>query len=324
MLGGSFLKEKILWVGLIFVMISWVGNYLYFQSKQLEHPIFLDHYYEVYLPDETYLTFYYLSNKMDHSEVSYLLIDGVEVYLVSHDEFSIWPSNAPQFEQEFAHQYLKSISLELPQSVIPLEEGKEDIWSFEEVSVTFSNGQTFTSNIGKVNVYRKLLDDKAFESRISSGSNQHRSEEAMVVTRPITVEAITLPFSKDLSEDVFVKVNLDQEKLKELNAIYQGGNAPDWFEDEQNLEWNEVEGMSINEEVFPFQLNKNDWMQLSMQFNPHRKSFLEFGVTILGKSDEEEPFIHKSFIIDHPYLTQQDINEIIEDKQGGRANEPSF
>jgi hypothetical protein len=318
------LKEKILWIGLILVMISWAGNYFYFQSKQLEHPIFLDHYYEVYLQDETHLPFYYLSNKMDYSEVSYVLLDGIEVYPVSHDEFSIWPSHTPQFKQEFAHQYLKSVSLELPQSVIPLEEEKEDSWSFEEISVTFANGQTLTANIGKVNVYGKLLDEKAFESRISSGSNQHRSEEAMVATRPITVEAITLPFSEVLSEDVHMKVNLDQEKLKELNAIYQGGNAPDWFEDEQNLEWIEVEGMSINEEVFPLQLDKDDWMHLSMQFNPQRKSFLEFGVTILSKSDEGEPFIDKAFIIDHPYLTQQDINKIIEEKQGGRANGPSF
>ena len=262
---------------------------------------------------------------MDHSDVSYVLLDGVEVYPVSSDEFSMWPSHTPQFEQEFTHHYLKSVRLDLPQSVIPLEEGKEDSWSFEEISVTFSNGQTLTTNIGKVNVYDKLLDDKALESRISSSGNQHRSEQAMIATKPSTVEEITLPFSNDLSKDVFVKVNVNQEKLKDFNAIYHGGDAPDWFEDEQNLEWNEIEGMSINhEEGFPFHLDTNDWMHLSMQFNPQRKSFFEFGVTILGQSDEGEPFIYKAFIIDHPSLTQQDINEIIEEKQGGRANEPSF
>ena len=73
------MKEKILWVGLIFVMISWVGNYLYFQSKQLEHPIFLDHYYEVYLQDETYLTFYYLSNEPPMIEIT-----GFRVYARAH------------------------------------------------------------------------------------------------------------------------------------------------------------------------------------------------------------------------------------------------
>lgn len=136
---------------MVIVVFSWVGNYLYFQSKQLEHPIFLDHYYETYLQDETYITFYYLSNKMDQSQVSYALLDGIEAYPASDGDFWNWTANKPRFAQEFSHQYLKSVRLKLPKFNLPIEEGSDDIWSFEEITVAFSDRQTVTANVGKIN-----------------------------------------------------------------------------------------------------------------------------------------------------------------------------
>jgi hypothetical protein len=316
-MGGNFLKEKVLWVGIILVLLSWAGNYYYFQSKQLEHPIFLDHFYETYLQDETYLTFYYLSNKRDNSEVSYVLIDDVEAYPVSFDGFTMWTTNTPRFEQEFSHQYIKSVRIQLPQLDLPIIKGSDDVWSFENIHVVFSDGETLTTDIGKVNVYGKLPDDEVFESRMSSGSSNHRSTESMVAIKELSVEGVNIPFSKDLAQDVYVKLNMDQEKLRKLEKVYQGGNPPNWVEEDQNIEWNELDGVSVKEDIFPLRLGKGDWMQISMQFNPERKSYFEFGVEIYGTTAEGESFIRKSPIIDHPYLTQKDIDEIISEKQGG-------
>lgn len=315
------MKEKIFWTGMVIVVISWVGNYLYFQSKQLERPIFLDHYYETYLQEENYLTFYYLSNKQDHSEVSYALIDGLETYPVSNDGPWNWSSNTPTFEQEFSHQYLKSVRLKLPKYDLPIEEGTDEVWSFEEITFSFSNGEMVTADIGNVNVYGTFPNSDIFETRVSSGSSQHRSDKTMVALRPVTVEAITIPFPEEISQDVLVKVNLNQEKLKKLEALRHGGNPPSWFEEERDLDWEKVSGVSIDEGIFPFELQKDDWLKLAMKFNPNRKSYFEFGVEINGTTAEGERFVRKAPIIDHPYLTQQAVNEIIAEKVGGAENE---
>lgn len=315
------MREKIFWYGMIIVVFSWVGNYLYFQSKQLERAIFLDHYYETYLQEENYLTFYYLTNKKDQSEVNYALIDGLEAYPASNGGFWNWQSNTPTFEQEFSHQYLKSVRLQLPNYDLPIKEGSDDVWTFEEVTFAFSNGEMVTTDIGNVNVYGKLPNSDVFENRVSSSSNQHRSDDSMVAVKPVIVEAISIPFSEKISQDVLVKVNTDQEKLKELEAINKGGNPPDWVEEERDLDWENVSGVSIDEDIFPFELKKDDWLTLSMKFNPNRKSYFEFGVEINGKTAEGEPFMQKAFIIDHPYLTQQAVNEIIAEKVGGAGNE---
>jgi len=54
-----------------------------------------------------------------------------------------------------------------------------------------------------------------------------------------------------------------------------------------------------------------------MRFNPERQSYFEFGISISGTTDSGDIFLRKSPIIDHPYLTEQIIDEIIAEKQGG-------
>lgn len=315
------MKEKLFWVGIVIVAISWVGNNVYFHSKQLQQPIFLDHYYETYLQEENYLTFYYLSNKQDQAHVNYALMDGLEAYPASNDGFWNWSTTTPTFEQEFSHQYLKSVRLQLPKYNLPIKEGSDDVWSFEEITFVFSNGEMITTDIGHVNVYGKLPNSDIFETRVSSSNNQHRSDKTMVVTKPLTVEAITIPFNGEISQDVLVKVNLDQEKLMELDGVRHGENPPDWFENERDLEWENVSGVSIDEDIFPIELQKSDWLKLAMKFNPNRKSYFEFGVELRGKTAEGEPFMRKASIIDQPYLTQQTVNEIIAEKVGGVGHE---
>lgn len=312
------MKEKHLWIGLLIVVVSWAGNCLFWQSKQIDQPIFLDHYYETYLQDDNYLTFHYLTNKHDQSKVSYAVVDGVDVELYpASDGFSMRTSNVPKFEQEFSHQHLKSVRLKLPTPFLPIEQDSEDVWSFEEISFIFSNGEEVNADIGKVNVYGTLPGSDIFETRVSSSSNHHRSDKTLVAAKPVTIESITVPFAEQIDHDVDVKVMLDQEKLKELEALKDGANPPIWFEEERNLEWSEIKGVSIKEEIFPITLDQNDWIQLSMQFNPDRKSFFEFGVSISGTTDGGDPFLRKAPIIDHPYLTDQIVSGIITEKQGG-------
>ncbi|MFJ8236081.1 hypothetical protein ACIQ34_10080 [Ureibacillus sp. NPDC094379] len=172
------------------VSISWFGNYLYFQSKQLNQPIFLDHYYETYIQDESYLTFYYLSNKMDYAEIDHVTIDGLDLYLVLVHGL-VW-SSSPTSEQEFTHQYLKSVTFDLAHVPLPLQES-DYVWTFEEINVNFSNGQALTTDIGKVRVFGNLQNHELFNFHSGSTSSEHIHQETIIATKPLTVEAIKIP-----------------------------------------------------------------------------------------------------------------------------------
>jgi hypothetical protein len=315
-------KERFLWAGLLLIFLSWIGNYAYFQSKQLDHPIFLEHFYEGLIGEEISFTFYYLTNKQAPAEVTHVQIDGVDMVNVLNDGqgFGVWQNTSrPTYVQEFRHHYLKSVTLQFNKDFIQLNDSEPSL-SFETMEVFFNNNQSsIVAEIGKVNLYRDDRQTDVFDSRMSSSSNQHRSEEAMVTREPIAIEEISTPFPEELAGEVAVKVDLDQERLKELEPVKHGGEMPAWLEENRERKWEDTPGVPIEEKaLFPIKLNANEWMHLYMYFNPERTSYFEFGIHIKGKTESGNTFEQIAPIIDHPYLGQQDIDEIIAERGGGQ------
>lgn len=264
----------------------------------------MDHYYETYVGDEKQITFYYLSNKVDRSEVIYASIDGIEVYPISYGETS--------YRQEFNHQYLKFFSFALPMEQIPINNGIEESWSFKTIDVAFSNGERILADIGEVVVHPDVPVYNGLEWRASSTNNHYLSQTFMIATTPNTIEAITVPES--VGSEVDVKVNINQETVKTNNF------NSSWIGKNLDAEWDEVDGLPINEMKFPFTLNADDWLQISVKLNPDLKKFFEFDVLIQGTTDQGKPLEHITRVIEYPYLSQKDINAIISEKQGGSIN----
>lgn len=307
---------KIFTAAIFIIVISWGINYAYYQSKLLEKPIFLEHFYEAYIQDERQLTFYYLTNKQNPVEVSHVVIDGVEGVNVRNDYVGFWNNSGPRFNQEFRHHYLKSVTLEFRQDFMPLSE-PDSTFSFETMEVFFQNQSTLMADVGKVVFYRDDQYQGVFDSRMSSSSNQHRSEEAMVSNEPLTIEKISIPFEKDLGDQVAVKVDFDQEKLRQLESLKDGGDFPDWVEGNQNVDWEGVPGASIEADIFPLKLDANEWVRLNMYFNSERTSFFEFSIQMVGTTDTGESFVHRSPIIDAPNLNQQKVDQLVDAKKEG-------
>jgi hypothetical protein len=303
------------------IFLSWIGNVAYYQSKQLDQPIFLNHFYEGFLREEKSFTFYYLTNKRDPAEVSHVQIDGVDMVNVINDGqgFGMWQdSSVPSFVQEFRHYYLKSVTLQFTKDFVQLNEDESGL-SFETMEVFFYDQSSMIADVGKVSFYQDDMSLNVFDSRMSSSSNQHRSEEAMVTREPITIEDVAIPFPEEITGEVAVKVDLDQDRLKELETVRHGGEIPAWFDENRDREWEEIPGISIEEnELFPLTLNANEWMHLYMYFNPERTSYYEFGIHIKGKTENGETFEQIAPIIDHPYLEQQDIDQLVAEKEGGQ------
>ncbi|MDX8362539.1 hypothetical protein [Cytobacillus sp. IB215316] len=313
------MKKYLFWLGLTIYVICFVGNYIYYQSKQLEDPIFLDHYYdiEVYNDNEVRLEFYYLTNKNDDATVKFALINGIEVYPRRDGQFNMWSDNLPEYKQEFTHYYLKSVIFSIPIKSLSNLENSAGIWTFEDMIVFFNNNQEVNANIGAVKINIGQPDTNIFHRRASGGSNQHYDFDLLVVNEPIIIQDIKTSFSKELDDQVKIKVDLDQKKLKQFEIVRQGQDPPQWFEDEGNLEIENKPGAYVSDGLFPFKLAAEDWMQLYIQHNPDHDSYYQINVIIEGMTEAGDEFIYTNGIIDDPYLDQQSINEIIEMKQGG-------
>ncbi len=299
--------------------MSWVLNYVYFQSKQLSEPVFLDHYYVGYLDEMQSFTFYYLTNKQNTEEIAHVQIDGIESVIVKNEDqwFGGWyDSSEPTYVREYRHHYLKSVTLEFYRDDISFNEHGSS-FSFETMEVFFTNDSSIIADVGKVDLNLANGQETAFESRMSSGSNQHRSEEAMVSKEAVIIEDIYVPLSEEIVDDIAIKVNYNQERLKDLDSLKTTGSLPEWLEKNRELEWGELPGFSFEaEDIYPIRLKTNEWLHLDMYFNPNHTSYFEFSVLIRGRSESGKPIQHRSPIIDHPNLEQQDIDKIIAVKEG--------
>jgi hypothetical protein len=301
-------KERYLLMAIIVILISWGGNYTYFLSKQLDEPIFLKHYYESYITKEgeDQLTFYYLVNKQSPANVKYVKIDGIEFYPID-DGFGS-NSDIQQYDQEFKHQYLKSFTINFARHSLPLEEGSTEPWTFEKMEVGFDTLPVMTVDIGKVAFFLEPKTKSPLEFRKSSSSNDHREEQEIVATEKVKIEDITTPYSK-LANDVAIKVNSDQ--MNEMVLLNEDKVMPAWFNDSMRKNWQEAHGISLNKNLYPFNLEKDEWMRLNIFINPNQHSYLQYSLKIHGTTTSGHSFTSKLPITDHPYLEQKDVDEII-------------
>ncbi|HYK71613.1 MAG TPA: hypothetical protein VEV44_00570 [Pseudoneobacillus sp.] len=309
------MKSKYLWIFLGLIGISWIFNYTYYQYNQLDKPIFLKHYYVNEIYDENQLTFYYLTNKDDRSLINYVRIDGVDFY--PQNQFGMWSNNIPPYVQEFRHHYLRSVTIPFSKQIIPIKDGSNMAWSFEDMEIGFSNQPPSMVNIGKVQFSPITNQERFLESRMSSSNNQHRSDESLVALESVIIEGFDIPFP-ELNDDIEVKINLNQKKLKELEDLRNGKEIPKWLNENMQADWNSVKGISIKEIPFPFTLEKNEWLNIMTFTNPEANNVIGLGLRMKGKTIDGKTFTSKTYISEQPYLEQKDVDEIIAESKGGK------
>ena len=151
------MKARFFWVALSLIGISWTLNSFYAHSKQLDEPIFLNHYIETTMQENTYLTFYYLTNKNDTSHVSFVNMGTVGGYIVG-DHFFYTPNLLDLNEQTFTHHVLRSIQVEFNSSDFETAVRDGD-FSFDEMDVFFTDGREMTVPIGQVIVHPSVQEE---------------------------------------------------------------------------------------------------------------------------------------------------------------------
>ncbi|WP_128893595.1 hypothetical protein [Longirhabdus pacifica] len=311
------MKLKFIWVGFIVFLISWGGNLIYFQSQQLEEPIFLDHYYEPFVDNDWGLTFYYLSNKRDTSTASYVTIDGEIMYPETYPSSFFFFSNqtVPYYKEEYRHHYLKSLTISNFNDVIAHHVNEEGVWIFEEITVHFDDGRSVNANIGEVRIRERRTEPSVLHARSGSSGSTHWEQTMMYAEQPITIEEIQVPFNL-LHQGVVGKVKVDNPQMDMI--LNQEVQAPAWLNSYDFDEWNNFNGIHITNIAYPFSLAEGERLQTFWQFRPDRYAYYQFGMKIKGTTAAGEPFADIDPIIDHPSLSQADIDHIIEVKGGDK------
>lgn len=287
------MKEKYFWAGIVIVVISWLGNYFYFQAQQIETPIFLKHYYEQEFQTENQLTFYYLTNLNDTREVNYATINGVEIY-PERDLFQfMWSNEQPQisFYQQFTHQGVRQVHFKVMEEMVGKD--SDGNWAFSEMTIHFNDGTSTTQPIGEVILRERAANQvEGFHTVFSSGSNAGLHENGFKLLKDGSITRIDVPFSSVLPEGMTIKIIVMDEKV-------------DW------TQLNE-----IPKDIFPIEVKEGETIYVSVKVDNHQQKIFGFPVKIEGQTSDGIPFTGHTRILSNPYFTEDRVDEIIASFEG--------
>ncbi|OZU87407.1 hypothetical protein CIL03_16435 [Virgibacillus indicus] len=316
------MKERFLWTGIVLVILSGIGNYIYFQSKQLDEPIFMEHYYKQDIMEqqmETQLTFYYLTNKQNPSTVQYANINGIEVYPSPFRNASFWEAGKPQiyFEKEFTHHYIVPVTFDIPVDQIPLDE-KTGEWSFGKMEIVFSDNQKLNADIGEVEIVKEEQTPSGLAHITGISNNLGESSDTLEAENTLTVEEFSIPFAAQIEDEMAIKLTSGKAVLEGLeDTAAQFKSSEKRFNKKFDSKWDEFPGVYLQNELFPFQLEQDEYLEISMKFVQNRSRYLDFPITIKGTSGNGESFHSRVHVKNWPSVSQEKINEIIAEKKAG-------
>jgi len=306
--GGCIMKGQFFWIALFLIGISWTVNTIYAYSKQLDEPVFLDHYIDTVIREDTFITFYYLTNKNDVSGVSHVNIGDVTGY-VSNDEFDFdfgfeLDDNDDSNIDVFTHHALRSFHIELNQDELE-DLLKEGSFIFNEIEVYFTNGKIMTASIGEVIIHADLPSDN-FLSEVGTSGGHNWNIHYYNVEEALALENFTVNFDNNLQDKVFVKLDSVSNPTIE-NPTH-----------ENILNWNETPGTDIQNVEFPYELEKDEKLYIYTQIVPEFSGILESVITFSGTTSFGKTFtIYSPFNSQEPDLDQKDVDKIIKEKVGG-------
>ena len=285
------LKERYFWAAIGLITISWIVNSLYAHSKQLEEPIFLDHYLETTMGEHDYITFYYLVNKNDRSRISYIKIGDFEGY----------PQNNFFYEDDsihnvdtYTHQALRSVTVQLHDFSNENREGRR----FNEMKAYFTDGiksKEITATIGELIIHPAgyfAADARVLQGSSSGGSSDGSSWDSFQATEPLAIEKISFPFTKPIEN--------------QFNFTISGKQTE----------------RSLDSLEFPIHVEKDKYvtMRTNLKENNFTNPF-QFAIRISGTTAQGRSFTNYAHYSLFPYLTQDDVNRIIKEKTGRASDE---
>ncbi|MED4015069.1 hypothetical protein [Sutcliffiella cohnii] len=305
------IKERYLWLFIILIFISAVGNYLFFQSKQINEPVFMKHYYvKEYMEEDPEVRFslYYLVNKHNPVTITSVRVDDSFHAYTANENFGFWHhSNQISYEQQFTHHYLmtSTLTVRLDSEIVM----NNPSFSFQEVTVHLSDGTTQTVNIGEIKIHpiMERNETNVVEQRLSVSSNDHKRENFFIPLETIRINNVMSPFDEFLENKIKMKIDTDHDRVLEA---YRKWNSHH-FRDFANQTWDQLPGAPLTKANMPISIDEGYWANITTITYQDFPSYIDFPIEVVGETESGNSFNFPIYMSDRPYWDQVQINELI-------------
>lgn len=302
------MKGRIFWVALGLIGVSWIVNSMYAYSKQLDEPIFLEHYIDMTYQDNLYVTFFYLTNKNDTSAISSLNAGDLRAYPEqSYGFFN--GTNQIQNYQDFGRYVLRSVNVTFYNPY-----GDQLDYETTEMDIVFSDGRVVTAPIGHIKTRPLNMEESPLEYTSSGSSSNNFSQSYYRALEPLTIETVRSSFHDELQDDFAIKINTPKSPFESRASDLA-------FQDGMDGKWDKLPGLNIKEVSFPIHLKERDTFRVHSRFPTNSTKVLNINISISGTTELGKDFTTTAGIITQPYLEKQDVKSIIKAKTKGDTDE---
>lgn len=290
------MKKNWFWGILIVIILSWIGNIVYFEVHQLDEPIVLDTYIDIQSSDYTNFSLFYLTNSSEVVELEALIAGG---YTYNNEQnFFPWfgDVSAQSYKQQFTHQFLKEAYFTFDeQSLNGLVKGFQD----NDLYARFTNGQVVPIELKKLNVRTSASENNFLSSKVTFVSTQGVQGNLLEVTENVEMDQIVLPDS--ILNQVELKVLLLSDSTE--------------FHKLTNKDWEDIEAPLYNHMKWPLEIQKGNSVGLFLKIQDSN-TYVYMMNDWSGITESKEIFTYTSPLLIEPHLSNQDVVNIVQKARG--------
>lgn len=183
-----FKNKKIITIGAVTLLLCWIGNIIYYNSKVLNEPLFLKHYYEI--PKEVYgFNLYYVQNINSTDKIVRIGFPELGEDLVA---FSESDSNLDN-----RYYVVKSVQINIANTELGGEKYNNKL--ITRADIQFSSGKQIKVNLGKIYINCNQSDNSSMESKGIYFNGDNTASFSFNINKDIKVTEISSEFFKNLN-----------------------------------------------------------------------------------------------------------------------------
>lgn len=300
------MKRKALIVLIILLILSWVGNLVYFFNYRLDKPVVLSQYtdYLIYPNQSAYFELYYLTNQGSK----------VNIERIGQPDNLFFPAQIQNAQVNTYNPYvLKRALVIVNSSNIDSITEKEDL-KLEQLSVYFSDGSMQKVDIGEIHFRnkREAITESAFRSVASGSFNNDHGFHLLTAEEPVTIESIEYPFKDRLGDAFQVSATLSTISWTEQQESIEGPNRINMDIDEKSL---------LETIPFPIRLEKGNALRVAYQFRFDKEidlrkyDFYKLKMKINFVTDEGQKETTEVEMHNTPEFQKEDILKLMKERR---------
>ncbi|MCR2823433.1 hypothetical protein [Lederbergia panacisoli] len=279
------IKTAMLATGMVIAIISMIGNYLFFVSKQLKEPIMLKHYYDTQVGVGSMLEFQYVTNRNDDTEISWFIIPNSDIRL---------PVSSDQTYQTYRHHQLKNVYTTITEEIA--RKLNKSALEMTQLEVYFSNGDMKLMDIGEIILHEFKENNSPFDFRAGGGSTDNTGFSVAVATKDVNITGLEIPYADKFEKSIKLYVG-DTER------------TPPNFQSPK--------GELLTIDSFPIHKKKGDYLSFDYQIqfeqdDKNKHHLYTFEIKLVGNDENGETFSFPDTIFYKPELTDKDIAAIVQ------------